>query len=408
MLLGKGYTWKTAKTRLPPSRQLLHSLRNPRFLSGFGLFTLFIVLWRSLSPMAGEVQRSRFSCFGPSKPPMRMSANEAEDWHAHMQTPVIFNHHTPVEINETEVQYVNLNGIDSTIDAVRNKERMLIVTPLKDASKHLATHFDLLVQLTYPHELIDLAFLVGDTSDDTLAILAMELERIQTNPDVRFRSTMIVQKDFGVNIKQEVKDRHKFENQGPRRKAMGRARNYLLATALKPEHSWVYWRDVDIVDSPKSIIEDFIAHDRDVLVPNVWFHRYEKRHGEVFDIEGRFDYNSWQESPQGLALAATLPKSVVLAEGYKQFPTNRKYMALTGDPRANKDEEMPLDGIGGVNIIVKADVHRSGINFPAYAFENQAETEGFAKMAKRAGYGVYGLPNYIVWHVDTEEKPGNV
>lgn len=48
-----------------------------------------------------------------------------------------------------------------------------------------------------------------------------------------------------------------------------------------------------------------------------------------------------------------------------------------------------------------------GINFPAYAFENQAETEGFAKMAKRAGYEVYGLPNYVVWHIDTDEKPGN-
>ena len=48
-----------------------------------------------------------------------------------------------------------------------------------------------------------------------------------------------------------------------------------------------------------------------------------------------------------------------------------------------------------------------GINFPSYAFENQAETEGFAKMAKRAGYSVVGLPNYVVWHIDTEEKPGN-
>jgi hypothetical protein len=28
-------------------------------------------------------------------------------------------------------------------------------------------------------------------------------------------------------------------------------------------------------------------------------------------------------------------------------------------------------------------------------------------MAKRAGYEVVGLPNYVVWHVDTEEKPGN-
>lgn len=49
----------------------------------------------------------------------------------------------------------------------------------------------------------------------------------------------------------------------------------------------------------------------------------------------------------------------------------------------------------------------AGINFPCYAFENQAETEGFAKMAKRAGYEVFGLPNYVVWHIDTEEKPGN-
>jgi hypothetical protein len=28
-------------------------------------------------------------------------------------------------------------------------------------------------------------------------------------------------------------------------------------------------------------------------------------------------------------------------------------------------------------------------------------------MAKRAGYEVIGLPNYVVWHIDTEEKPGN-
>jgi len=36
-------------------------------------------------------------------------------------------------------------------------------------------------------------------------------------------------------------------------------------------------------------------------------------------------------------------------------------MAKMGDWRHNKDEELELDGIGGVNIVVKADVHRSGI-----------------------------------------------
>ncbi|KAK5152112.1 hypothetical protein LTR04_006464 [Oleoguttula sp. CCFEE 6159] len=339
---------------------------------------------------------------------MDMSANEQAQWNSHLQTPVIFNHHAPIEINSTTIQRVDLNPIVSTRKALTNEERVLILTPLRDASPYIEQHFDLLSGLTYPHHLIDLAFLVGDSTDDTLAVLAMELKRVQTRTDqIPFNSAMIVEKDFGVVVGQSVEERHGFAAQGPRRKAMGRARNYLLSTALKPEHSWVYWRDVDIKDSPSKIIEDFIAHDRDVLVPNVWFHRYKEENGKLVDIEGRFDYNSWQESETGLKLALTLDKDVVLAEGYKEYKTDRTYMAKMGDWRNNKDDEIPLDGIGGVNILVKADVHRSGINFPCYAFENQAETEGFAKMAKRAGYGVYGLPNYVVWHIDTEEKPGN-
>lgn len=82
-------------------------------------------------------------------------------------------------------------------------------------------------------------------------------------------------------------------------------------------------------------------------------------------------------------------------------------MALMGSRSEDPRHEIELDGIGGVSILVKADVHRSGINFPPYAFENQAETEGFAKMAKRAGYSVIGLPNYVVWHIDTDEAFGN-
>lgn len=35
-------------------------------------------------------------------------------------------------------------------------------------------------------------------------------------------------------------------------------------------------------------------------------------------------------------------------------------MAKMGNWRDNKDVEVELDGIGGVNILVKADVHRSG------------------------------------------------
>jgi Anp1 len=59
-------------------------------------------------------------------------------------------------------------------------------------------------------------------------------------------------------------------------------------------------------------------------------------------------------------LAASLDKDTIIAEGYKELKTGRKYLAGMGDWRFNKDEEVELDGIGGVNILVKADVHRSG------------------------------------------------
>jgi cellulose synthase/poly-beta-1,6-N-acetylglucosamine synthase-like glycosyltransferase len=221
---------------------------------------------------------------------MYLTANENEEWHKHLQTPVIFNPHKPIVINDTSINYVNLNDVHSTVDALKKQERVLILTPMREASKYLPQYFDLISSLTYPHDLIDLAFLVGDSQDDTKAALAKELERVQGNPEVAFRSTMIVEKDFQVTFSQEVHDRHSFAAQGPRRKALARARNYLLATALKPDHSWVYWRDVDIYDSPPEIIEDFILHDRDILVPNIWFHRYQEINGKMVDIEGRCMY----------------------------------------------------------------------------------------------------------------------
>lgn len=199
-----------------------------------------------------------------------MTPNEAQDWNAHLQTPVIFNHHAPLEVNSSTIRHIDLNPIKSTTNAVSNEERILILTPLRDAASYLPKYFDLLVDLTYPHHLIDLAFLVSDSTDDTLAVLSSELDRIQRQTDgVAFNDVLIIEKDFGVTASQDVEDRHAFSFQAPRRKAMARARNYLLTAALKPEHSWVYWRDSDIVESPASILEDFISHNKDIIVPSM-------------------------------------------------------------------------------------------------------------------------------------------
>ena len=212
-----------------------------------------------------------FYCFGPSKAPSEMTPNEYATWNQHLQTPVLFNHHEPYHVNSSTIERVDLNPIVSTSRALSNRERVLILTPLRDAAFYLPKYFDLLSEMTYPHDLIDLGFLVGDSTDETMAVLSSELNRIQSRTDsIPFHSVRIVEKDFG-NIfgAMDVESRHGFAAQGPRRKAIGRARNYLLYATLQPEHSWVFWRDVDIVDSPKKIIEDLVAHDRDVLVPSM-------------------------------------------------------------------------------------------------------------------------------------------
>lgn len=150
------------------------------------------------------------------------------------------------------------------------QQRVLILTPLKDAATHLPHHIALLSNLTYPHHLIDLGFIIGDTVDDTRSVLDRELDKIASGKQSKpFNSCTIVLKNLGDAASQEVAARHGFAAQIDRRKKIAIVRNTLLSKTLKPEHDWVYWRDVDIAEAPNSILEDFIAHDKDVLVPSM-------------------------------------------------------------------------------------------------------------------------------------------
>ena len=173
------------------------------------------------------------------------------------------------------------------------KDRILILTPLKDAASHLPHHFALLANLSYPHDLIDLGFIVGDSTDDTFAVLNKELNKLVENRALSpFNSCTIVRKDLGDIRSQEVASRHGFQAQVKRRKKLAIVRNALLKETLKDEHVWVYWRDVDLAESPAGILEDFIAHEKDIIVPSefckcrsslfgltlvdVWFKRQQK------------------------------------------------------------------------------------------------------------------------------------
>ncbi|KAL2023966.1 hypothetical protein VTK56DRAFT_201 [Thermocarpiscus australiensis] len=294
------------------------------------------------------------------------------------------------------VRYYDLSNVQGTARGWEREERILLCVPLRDAEPHLPMFFSHLRNFTYPHRLIDLAFLVSDSKDRTLEVLTRNLEEIQASEDesMYFGEISIIEKDFGQTVNQDVESRHGFAAQAPRRKLMARARNWLLSAALRPYHSWVYWRDVDVETAPFTILEDLMRHNKDVIVPNVW-----RPLPDWLGGEQPYDLNSWQESETALALADTLDEDAVIVEGYAEYATWRPHLAYLRDPYGDPDMEMELDGVGGVSILAKARVFRYGVHFPAFSFEKHAETEGFGKMARKMQFSVVGLPHYTIWHL---------
>ncbi|KAK6877696.1 Vanadate resistance protein, partial [Candida tropicalis] len=353
---------------------------------------------------------------------------------------------TREDLYKGNVDIYDLNDYQGSREGAKNGDILLFLMPLRNAEHVLPMAFYNLMNLTYDHSLIDIAFLVSDCSPDdttletvfeysvalqngTLVDLLKKEEESKSGANVKgtndlyqsymepsyiegvkkaysnpeshhpnyrtpFRSVTIFKKDFGQVIGQGFSDRHAVKVQGIRRKLMGRARNWLTSSALKPYHSWVYWRDADIETCPGNVIEELMSHDYDVMVPNVW-----RPLPTFLGNEQPYDLNSWIESDAGLELAKSLDEDDVIVEGYAEYPTWRAHLAYIRDVNGDPREVLDLDGVGGVSILARARIFRQGVHFPAFTFLNHAETEAFGKMAKKMGFKVGGLPHYTIWHI---------
>ncbi|KAK4147725.1 glycosyltransferase [Dichotomopilus funicola] len=296
------------------------------------------------------------------------------------------------------VAHYNLNNVTTTPTPLENSENVLLLTPM---ARFYPEYWDNIMRLDYPHELITLGFILPKTREGNDAMRELQ-KRIaktqQQGPEKdRFKSIIILREDIDPPlVSQDEKERHKMKNQKVRRSAMAKARNSLLFSTLGPSTSWVLWLDADVVETPPTIIQDLAQHDQGVLAPNC-YQRFWNEETKAMD-ERPYDFNNWQDSPIALELAQKMSPDDILVEGYSEMATYRTLMAYMAQEDGRLHEEMPLDGVGGAALLVKADVHRDGAMFPAFAFYNLIETEGFAKMSKRLGWQPFGLPNYKVYH----------
>ncbi|KAJ1900027.1 hypothetical protein LPJ81_004026, partial [Coemansia sp. IMI 209127] len=283
------------------------------------------------------------------------------------------------------------NGDVAPYTSEPDADSILILTPLKNNAKHLARYFALLDKIRYPRNRISLAFLVSDSTDNTQQMLVESRQWYQEKApvEVRFKRFEIYRQDFFYSLPRS--QRHLRNKQRERRTMMARARNYLWTRALQTEQ-WVLWIDGDLEYYPPNIVRDLMVHDRDVIVPNCLVRRKAPQNRWKHSV---YDRNAWQETPKSLNMIKKLKEDDFLVEGYKSLKTHRKYL----DNFSKNETIVPLDGVGGTFTLVKSHVHRSGVGFPAWLFQHQVETEGFAKLAKAHGYGVFGLPFYYIRHV---------
>lgn len=297
---------------------------------------------------------------------------------------------------KNHISHYDLNKLTSTKNALENREEVLILTPM---SRFLPQYWENLVKLSYDHNLIELGFILPRTAEGDSALQELEsyVKKTQSSPN-KFKKITILRQDSNSLASQSEKDRHALKVQKERRSMMALARNSLVFTTVSPSTSWCLWLDADIIETPSTLLQDLISHNKPVVSANV-YQRFVDSTSKEKSIRP-YDFNNWVESETGLQIAAGLKDDEIIVEGYEEMATYRPLMAHFYDANGDKNTEMALDGVGGGAVLVKADVHRDGAMFPSFPFYHLIETEGFAKMAKRLGYEVFGLPNYLVYHYD--------
>lgn len=211
-------------------------------------------------------------------------------------------------IQDAQYSYINMNNDNGQAEIKGNHTgHVLILTPFKQSVQFIDRFFDNVNKLTYPHSLISLGFLVSDSTDGTIEKLKERAEfESKAESWKRFHSISIFQKDFKFELASN-EDRHAFEVQVKRRNIMAKSRNTLLSAALNEKHEWVLWLDGDVTEYPETLLEELIGMNKDVLVPNCFWHSYNE--------EGGYDKNNWQETAESWEFQKTLPADQVLVEG---------------------------------------------------------------------------------------------
>jgi hypothetical protein len=249
---------------------------------------------------------------------------------------------------------------------------ILILTPIKDGRARLPRYMELVSRLDSAGAPLSIAFIEGDSRDGSYDALQDALPSLTG----RFDRVEAYQADEGF-----VFDGPRWAPglQKRRRAAIARARNRLLETALG-KAAWVLWLDVDLIDYPSDLLVRLLAAQKDIVVPHC-----------VLPQGGSFDLNTFIFAPK----SGGRDDPADLHEGLFQPPRGKGRLYLED---VVDQQLVRVDSVGGTALLVRGDLHRQGLRFPAESYGGYIETEGLAMMARDRGVGCWALPQLKIVH----------
>jgi Anp1 len=248
-----------------------------------------------------------------------------------------------------------------------------ILTPIKDGRIFLPHYFHNLRQLQYPPDRLSIGFLESDSQDDTFKLLERNLPTLRSH----FRRVDLYKRDFNFQLSTP---RWEDSIQIKRRSILAKSRNFLLSKCLDDE-TWVLWLDVDLHSYPVDIFQNLLAVNKEIVTPECILQNTDRSYDlNTFKLKDEAENQDWtQYTIDGVKMP---PKGVgrLYLEDLRSF------------------DLVEVDSVGTTMLLVKADLHREGLNFPSYSYKGHLESEGLAMMAKDMGVSSWALPNSKIVH----------
>ena len=252
-----------------------------------------------------------------------------------------------------------------------------VLIPARNAADFVERNLAAILGLDYPTERLTVVYGEGESTDGTSGLVA-DLIRAHRHRFAGMRSVPAV--SHARPLPRADRWRPKFQRD--RRAGIARARNALLRAGLAEAAEWFLWIDADVVGLPPDLIRRLLDADAKIVAPDC-----------VTAPGGpSYDLNTFLEVAD--PSVATYYRHC--RDGLFQPPPEYRGRRHLDDLRFMT--RTPLHGVGGATLLVHADVHRAGLEFPEIPYRDLLETEAFGRLAHDCGVVPVGLPRVTVIH----------